>query len=410
MSGLIRLPEIYMGEIEGLPDDDIYNNVKGFLQDSMDGPDGIVEEMKALFLEVVKSSPSAVVAALKGESTDSSELIVSTEPPDQDRHTEELYSFFQVSYDHFNKELFENRLPNVIFSLARKKGSMGSFTPGRWATADSRRVGELSLNPSLFAKSTLLQVLSIIVREMVNVWRHASFTKAPRKGYYDKKWAGKMIDIGLIPESKDAKGGTTGQSVVHKIARGGLFISSAKTVPFKSMQYADRFDTEAANIAIEAEADKFDYDKPIKHQIEDQDRHSEEGDNDSSGLKIESVLEDQASRDKVQSSPADDDMPDSLHSGDDENPLVNDSDDTESIEERKEEDLTGHSFLTDSISSVIPDIEPTTPKAKKKSRPSKLKYSCPECSVNVWGKHGLNLICGDCNKVFISPESPDETS
>ena len=38
---------------------------------------------------------------------------------------------------------------------------------------------------------------------------------------------------------------------------------------------------------------------------------------------------------------------------------------------------------------------------------SKLKYSCPECSINVWGKPGLKLLCGHCyddNKVVILRE------
>lgn len=31
---------------------------------------------------------------------------------------------------------------------------------------------------------------------------------------------------------------------------------------------------------------------------------------------------------------------------------------------------------------------------------NKVKYSCPLCLVNVWGKSGLNLVCGDCNHKF----------
>lgn len=33
-----------------------------------------------------------------------------------------------------------------------------------------------------------------------------------------------------------------------------------------------------------------------------------------------------------------------------------------------------------------------TPKPK-----NKVKYSCPDCAANVWGKRGLNLICGNCH-------------
>ena len=33
-----------------------------------------------------------------------------------------------------------------------------------------------------------------------------------------------------------------------------------------------------------------------------------------------------------------------------------------------------------------------------KERKDKLKYSCPSCGMNVWGKKGLNIDCGDCGE------------
>jgi hypothetical protein len=32
---------------------------------------------------------------------------------------------------------------------------------------------------------------------------------------------------------------------------------------------------------------------------------------------------------------------------------------------------------------------------------NKVKYSCPACSANVWGKPELNLICADCRETFV---------
>jgi len=40
----------------------------------------------------------------------------------------------------------------------------------------------------------------------------------------------------------------------------------------------------------------------------------------------------------------------------------------------------------------------STPPPKK----NKIKYSCPSCNINAWGKPTLNLICGNCNK-FLQP-------
>ena len=40
-------------------------------------------------------------------------------------------------------------------------------------------------------------------------------------------------------------------------------------------------------------------------------------------------------------------------------------------------------------------------KPKKKNAKDKIKYTCPSCSMNTWGKEGLNLMCGDCNEHLI---------
>ena len=38
-------------------------------------------------------------------------------------------------------------------------------------------------------------------------------------------------------------------------------------------------------------------------------------------------------------------------------------------------------------------------KAKKEAaRKVKVKYSCPECEANVWGRAGLHLHCDDCDE------------
>lgn len=46
--------------------------------------------------------------------------------------------------------------------------------------------------------------------------------------------------------------------------------------------------------------------------------------------------------------------------------------------------------------------------AKPKKKPSKLKYTCPECSANVWGKSGLKVKCcgAECDS-FMETEEQD---
>lgn len=37
---------------------------------------------------------------------------------------------------------------------------------------------------------------------------------------------------------------------------------------------------------------------------------------------------------------------------------------------------------------------------KKEYKKNKIKYSCPDCGTNVWGKEGLRIVCGDCDCMF----------
>jgi len=43
-----------------------------------------------------------------------------------------------------------------------------------------------------------------------------------------------------------------------------------------------------------------------------------------------------------------------------------------------------------------------TDKGKPKPRPSKLKYTCPSCAANAWGKPGLLLRCGQCDQPMVA--------
>jgi len=38
--------------------------------------------------------------------------------------------------------------------------------------------------------------------------------------------------------------------------------------------------------------------------------------------------------------------------------------------------------------------------AKNKTNKNKVKYTCPTCDSNVWGKEGLHIICEDCQKEY----------
>lgn len=44
-------------------------------------------------------------------------------------------------------------------------------------------------------------------------------------------------------------------------------------------------------------------------------------------------------------------------------------------------------------------------KAQPRRKESKRKYTCPHCTVNVWGKPGLHVRCDDCGVALVSDAS-----
>jgi hypothetical protein len=137
------------------------------------------------------------------------------------------YQAFQRAYDFFNRELFAGSLPQVLVTLQRQARTYGYFSPQRFnGRIDKTAVDELALNPDGFGGRTDEMILSTLVHEMCHVWQQ-THGKAPRKGYHDRQWAGKMREIGLQPSSTGEEGGAeTGQSVSHYIE------SVAKVFPY----------------------------------------------------------------------------------------------------------------------------------------------------------------------------------
>lgn len=43
-------------------------------------------------------------------------------------------------------------------------------------------------------------------------------------------------------------------------------------------------------------------------------------------------------------------------------------------------------------------------KSSAKSKKNKVKYSCPVCKLNAWGKSGINLMCGKDREMLIEEE------
>lgn len=57
-----------------------------------------------------------------------------------------------------------------------------------------------------------------------------------------------------------------------------------------------------------------------------------------------------------------------------------------------------HKPLADVLQARV-IIEPTN-KRQQTTNQNKVKYSCPECVTHVWGKSGLNIVCGSCGSEY----------
>ena len=156
--------------------------------------------------------------------------------------TGRAYHGLDSAFRFFNATLFGGRLPDVVITMQRHKGSRGYFAGGRFAdvamipthgpatadgakpaAAESALVDEIAMNPTQFQGRTTTEVLSTLVHEMTHV-EQAHFGKPSRGGYHNAEWGTLMDRIGLTPtDTGEAGGKRTGQSVTHLIVAGGPF-------------------------------------------------------------------------------------------------------------------------------------------------------------------------------------------
>ena len=79
-------------------------------------------------------------------------------------------------------------------------------------------------------------ILSTLVHEMAHVWQQ-TYGKPPRKGYHDRQWAAKMLEVGLQPSTTGEPGGKeTGQSMSHYILPGGRYAEAFAKLAARGFQ------------------------------------------------------------------------------------------------------------------------------------------------------------------------------
>jgi predicted SprT family Zn-dependent metalloprotease len=138
--------------------------------------------------------------------------------------TAETYESLDKAFNHFNAELFDHRLPSVLFTLTRKRSAHGYF----WAEQFKHRVDgdpthEIALNPDTMDR-TLDAVLSTLVHEMTHLEQEEYGEQKPKSGNHNKEWVKLMERVGLIPSNTGEPGGKqTGRKMTHYVEDGGRF-------------------------------------------------------------------------------------------------------------------------------------------------------------------------------------------
>lgn len=157
----------------------------------------------------------------------------------QSKPTTEQFDAYKAMFDHFNTALFGGSLPNVLLNLSRSGSSktVAFFAPGRWHREDNHEVvtHEISINPRHMRAGNAQETAQSLVHEMCHLWQHVAGTP-PRKGYHDREWSRKMVDIGLQPvNAKTGKDAMSAPSMNDRVLSDGPFAKAFAVLPIAAL-------------------------------------------------------------------------------------------------------------------------------------------------------------------------------
>lgn len=282
--------------------------------------------------------------------------------------TQSTYAMLQHAYSVFNDVLFEGKLPECLITLQRHPNTMGYFAEKRfynaqklYKTGKEEVVAEIAINPDYFSLYEPVEIMKTLVHEMTHLFQFA-YGKPSRKGYHNIEWANKMESIGLMPSSTGAIGGKkTGQQMGEYIIPNGLFIQA----------YREHF-PEKHNLEW--------YDNWV--QIREERLKAAEQAQQAIITAVEQVVGTEAITIELLT--------------DKETAVEPDSENSEEIEQEQPP--------TPSEPILIPVKESAHRKKELKALAeasgNRLKYTCPKCKNNIWGKIDLSVRCNPCQQTF----------
>ena len=157
----------------------------------------------------------------------------------------------EKAFKFFNKTLFDNNLPDVVFTITRKKNAAGFFWASQWVEKETKKKGkvvhEMATNLSLMADWDIEMICTVLVHEMTHIQQEEFGTPA-KGGWHNKEWGQMMKDVGLYPSNTGKEGGKeVGTQMFHYIIEGGEFQKHCNTLIKKgfSIDFVNRQETES---------------------------------------------------------------------------------------------------------------------------------------------------------------------
>jgi len=259
--------------------------------------------------------------------------------------TDETYNDMTFAYEYFNRRLFDGELPPCIITYQRNKRVMGYVSRARWVNAENRAIDELALNPEYFAGWPIQELMSTLCHEQCHLMQlHSPEGKPGRRGYHNQQFAKIMRSIGLQASTTGRPGGkSTGEQMDHYILADGPFINACEELISSGFRltWLDRYPVSRAPQPLRI------YDENGVSTVDDvMTLHVDGGD--MSVADVAAAL------------------------------------------------LAGVS--SGAIAMPDTDKDPDYPPALKK--PTRKKYRCDGCNMQLWGKPLLNVACGDCGTLL----------
>lgn len=249
--------------------------------------------------------------------------------------TVEAYAELQLAFDHFNRQLFDGSLPFCLITMQREKHTYGYFSSRRFVhRVGKQTTDEIAMNPAYFAVSPVLEVLQTLVHEMAHLWQFHQ-GRPGRRGYHNREWGEKMEAIGLMPSSTGRPGGAkTGEKMADYPIEGGRFLEASEELL-------------AGDFRI-SWLDRFPYPRPV--------------------IALPSPLE----------------TPD--WEIDEDAPLA------PAIVEILP---GGRGTFSAEVGALAADLGALLEPIGQRNRSNRVKYRCPCCGTQVWGKPALRILCGE---------------